>query len=51
MLENFGLRVINERPYEVVAADGEIFGFDFLMTVKDAKVENLADCQAGFNMH
>ncbi|MCG9738980.1 NAD-glutamate dehydrogenase [Shewanella insulae] len=49
MLENFGLRVINERPYEVMTADGSTFWIlDFLMTVQGAAVDNLADSQDRF---
>ncbi|MCF1427224.1 MAG: NAD-glutamate dehydrogenase [Shewanella sp.] len=49
MLENFGLRVINERPYEIITADGETYWIlDFLMTVKDVNATNLADCQDRF---
>lgn len=49
MLENFGLRVINERPYEVITAAGETYWIlDFLMTVQGGKTENLADSQDRF---
>ena len=49
MLENFGLRVINERPYEVKTNDGATFWIlDFLMTVQGAATENLADSQDRF---
>ncbi|MCL1144142.1 NAD-glutamate dehydrogenase [Shewanella gaetbuli] len=49
MLENFGLRVINERPYEVKTNDGHTFWIlDFLMTVQGAAVDNLADSQERF---
>ncbi|QYK03021.1 NAD-glutamate dehydrogenase [Shewanella psychrotolerans] len=49
MLENFGLRVINERPYEVKTVDGATFWIlDFLMTVQGAAVDNLADSQDRF---
>ena len=49
MLENFGLRVINERPYEVKTADGATFWIlDFLMTVQGAATDNLADSQDRF---
>ena len=49
MLENFGLRVINERPYEVKTNDGSTFWIlDFLMTVQGAAIENLADSQERF---
>ncbi len=49
MLENFGLRVINERPYEVKTTDGATYWIlDFLMTVKGAATENLADIQDRF---
>ncbi|GGI88617.1 NAD-glutamate dehydrogenase [Shewanella gelidii] len=49
MLENFGLRVINERPYEIVTNDGHTYWIlDFLMTVQHASTENLADSQDRF---
>ncbi len=49
MLENFGLRVINERPYEVKTGDGATYWIlDFLMTVQGAAVDNLADSQDRF---
>lgn len=49
MLENFGLRVINERPYEVKTDDGATFWIlDFLMTVQGGATENLADSQDRF---
>ncbi|RLV60039.1 NAD-glutamate dehydrogenase [Parashewanella curva] len=49
MLENFGLRVINERPYEVKTTDGATYWIlDFLMTVQGAATENLADSQDRF---
>lgn len=49
MLENFGLRVINERPYEVTTSDGLTFWIlDFLMTVKVANTDNIADSQDRF---
>lgn len=49
MLENFGLRVINERPYEVVTSDGSTFWIlDFLMTMKVANTDNIADSQDRF---
>ncbi|MCE9678856.1 NAD-glutamate dehydrogenase [Shewanella sp. AS1] len=49
MLENFGLRVINERPYEVITDEGATYWIlDFLMTVKGAAVDNLADSQDRF---
>jgi glutamate dehydrogenase len=49
MLENFGLRVINERPYEVKTTDGATFWIlDFLMTVQRTATENLADSQDRF---
>lgn len=49
MLENFGLRVINERPYEVTTADGLTFWIlDFLMTVKVVNTDNIADSQDRF---
>ncbi|ESE41120.1 NAD-glutamate dehydrogenase [Shewanella decolorationis] len=49
MLENFGLRVINERPYEVTTSDGSTFWIlDFLMTVKVANTDNIADSQDRF---
>ncbi|WP_299495159.1 NAD-glutamate dehydrogenase [uncultured Shewanella sp.] len=49
MLENFGLRVINERPYEVITADGATYWIlDFLMTAQAVASENLADSQDRF---
>lgn len=49
MLENFGLRVINERPYEVKTPDGATFWIlDFLMMVTGGNTENLADSQDRF---
>ncbi|MCP3126939.1 NAD-glutamate dehydrogenase [Shewanella sp. KJ2020] len=49
MLENFGLRVINERPYEVTTTDGSTFWIlDFLMTVKVVNTDNIADSQDRF---
>ena len=49
MLENFGLRVINERPYEVTTSDGSTFWIlDFLMTVKVTNTDNIADSQDRF---
>ena len=49
MLENFGLRVINERPYEIITSNDETYWIlDFLMTVKDATTGNLEDCQDRF---
>lgn len=49
MLENFGLRVINERPYEVMTSDGSTFWIlDFLMTVKVVNTDNIADSQDRF---
>ena len=50
MLENFGLRVINERPYEVKTADGSTFWIlDFLMTVQGTVItEDLSDSQDRF---
>jgi glutamate dehydrogenase len=49
MLENFGLRVINERPYEVKTTDGATFWIlDFLMTVHASATHNIADSQDRF---
>ncbi|WP_394131996.1 NAD-glutamate dehydrogenase [Shewanella maritima] len=49
MLENFGLRVINERPYEIKTAEGNTYWIlDFLMTVQGAATDNLADSQDRF---
>ncbi len=49
MLENFGLRVINERPYEIITSDGHTYWIlDFLMTVQNASTDNLADSQDRF---
>ncbi|MBO1271361.1 NAD-glutamate dehydrogenase [Shewanella sp. 4t3-1-2LB] len=49
MLENFGLRVINERPYEVATTDSKTFWIlDFLMTVQRSASEDLTDSQDRF---
>ncbi|MBR9727860.1 NAD-glutamate dehydrogenase [Shewanella intestini] len=49
MLENFGLRVINERPYEIKTGDDKTFWvLDFLMTVQNAASDDLADSQDRF---
>ena len=49
MLENFGLRVINERPYELMTINGEVFWIlDFLMTLKSVNSSNLEDSQSRF---
>lgn len=49
MLENFGLRVINERPYEVINAEGATYWIlDFLMTTQAVATDNLADSQERF---
>lgn len=49
MLENFGLRVINERPYEIKTTDGHTYWIlDFLMTIQGATTENIAECQDRF---
>ncbi|WP_025822184.1 NAD-glutamate dehydrogenase [Shewanella marina] len=49
MLENFGLKVINERPYQVITADNATFWIlDFSMTVNGRKIDNLADIQGRF---
>jgi len=49
MLENFGLRVINERPYELKTADGGTYWIlDFLMTVQGTSTQNIADSQLRF---
>ncbi|MCH1919198.1 NAD-glutamate dehydrogenase [Shewanella sp. A3A] len=49
MLENFGLRVINERPYEVITADGATYWIlDFLMTVQHAVSDEIVDSQDRF---
>lgn len=49
MLENFGLRVINERPYEVITAEGDTYWIlDFLMTTQDVATDDLADSQERF---
>lgn len=51
MLENFGLRVINERPYEVKAINGDVYWIlDFLMTLQGAKGTNLGDSQNRFQI-
>ncbi|EDP99680.1 NAD-glutamate dehydrogenase [Shewanella benthica] len=49
MLENFGLRVINERPYEIKTSDGDTYWIlDFLMTVQGSTTENVAESQDRF---
>ncbi|QFU23099.1 NAD-glutamate dehydrogenase [Shewanella eurypsychrophilus] len=49
MLENFGLRVINERPYEIKTTDGHTYWIlDFLMTIQGATTENIAESQDRF---
>ncbi len=49
MLENFGLRVINERPYELKTADGGTYWIlDFLMTVQGTSTQSIADSQLRF---
>ncbi|GLS84624.1 NAD-glutamate dehydrogenase [Paraferrimonas haliotis] len=49
MLENFGLRIINERPYEVTTEDGATYWIlDFLMTMAGVPSEALADSQERF---
>ncbi len=49
MLENFGLRVINERPYEIKTSDGNTYWIlDFLMTVQGSTTENVAESQDRF---
>ncbi|AQS35794.1 glutamate dehydrogenase (NAD) [Shewanella psychrophila] len=49
MLENFGLRVINERPYEIKTANGDTYWIlDFLMTVRGSTTENVAESQDRF---
>ena len=49
MLENFGLRVINERPYEIKTANGDTYWIlDFLMTVQGSTTENVAESQDRF---
>ncbi|QSX32159.1 NAD-glutamate dehydrogenase [Shewanella avicenniae] len=49
MLENFGLRVINERPYEVITSDGATYWIlDFLMTVQHAVSDEIVDSQDRF---
>ncbi|WP_163934993.1 NAD-glutamate dehydrogenase [Paraferrimonas sp. SM1919] len=48
MLENFGLRVIGERPYRINSSDGQTFWIlDFSMSVK-GNVENIMDNQQNF---
>ncbi|MEI6858195.1 MAG: NAD-glutamate dehydrogenase [Shewanella sp.] len=49
MLENFGLRVINERPYEIKTANGDTYWIlDFLMTVQGSSTENVTESQDRF---
>lgn len=49
MLENFGLRVINERPYELETLGNNTYWIlDFLMTIQGTLTENIADSQVRF---
>ncbi|WP_298440065.1 NAD-glutamate dehydrogenase [uncultured Ferrimonas sp.] len=49
MLENFGLRVIGERPYKVIGADGaEFWVLDFSMTFKRDVKEPITSYQKRF---
>ena len=49
MLENFGLRVINERPYELETSGNNTYWIlDFLMTIQGTLTENIADSQLRF---
>ncbi|MBY5991585.1 NAD-glutamate dehydrogenase [Ferrimonas balearica] len=49
MLENFGLRVIGERPYQVVTAEGkEYWILDFSMTFKGEVKEEISAYQNRF---
>ncbi|GLP98064.1 NAD-glutamate dehydrogenase [Paraferrimonas sedimenticola] len=49
MLENFGLRVINERPYEITTEEGATYWIlDFLMTAVGVPSEALADSHERF---
>lgn len=49
MLENFGLRVINERPYELKTAEDDTYWIlDFLMTVQSMSTQSIADSQVRF---
>lgn len=49
MLENFGLRVIGERPYQVVTSEGnEYWILDFSMTFKGEVEEDISSYQARF---
>lgn len=51
MLENFGLRVINERPYEIKTTKGDTFWvLDFLMMFNTIKRETIAECQQRFQI-
>ncbi|ACA86424.1 NAD-glutamate dehydrogenase [Shewanella woodyi] len=49
MLENFGLRVINERPYELKTSENDTYWIlDFLMTVQGSSTQSIADSQVRF---
>ncbi|SHG88343.1 NAD-glutamate dehydrogenase [Ferrimonas marina] len=49
MLENFGLRVIGERPYKLVSADGvEFWILDFVMTLSGQSDEPISAYQKRF---
>ena len=49
MLENFGLRVINERPYELKNSNNDTYWIlDFLMTVQRTSTQSIADSQVRF---
>ncbi|GAA4896152.1 NAD-glutamate dehydrogenase [Ferrimonas pelagia] len=49
MLENFGLRVIGERPYKVISSEGEEFWIlDFAMTIKGEISESITSYQKRF---
>ena len=48
MLENFGLRVINEHPYEIKATHGNFWISDFMMMIQDITAEELAERQELF---
>ncbi|MBL6734982.1 MAG: NAD-glutamate dehydrogenase [Shewanellaceae bacterium] len=48
VLENFGLRVINEHPYEVKSARGDFWISDFFMQITDIPNQALMDRQELF---
>lgn len=49
MLENFGLRVVNERPYELRTGKGRYWILDFYLMVQEAEPETIIDRQEIFH--